>query len=201
MRCFLRSTWITFERTLWRETKHLIFVADMRDRGRLHFRAGSFGSLTPPQSSSVFFSTCLPHGSCSGSYCCGCVPLHHHKICYGFGWCTRETEKGSWWENFRVLLLNLETLNIWCYLSFAIFFLFSLRGFIKTSSTFPSLQHMLCFWFRILFLSFWFTSSVWTSFKPKCSLPRVCPPDHFAFRIRSGAANVVGPQICFEGKK
>ncbi|XP_037535720.1 protein FAM3C [Nematolebias whitei] len=39
----------------------------------------------------------------------------------------------------------------------------------------------------------------WTSFKPKCSLPRVCPPDHFAFRIRSGAANVVGPQICFEG--
>ncbi|XP_017263673.1 protein FAM3C [Kryptolebias marmoratus] len=35
---------------------------------------------------------------------------------------------------------------------------------------------------------------------PKCNLPRVCPPDHFAFRLRSGAANVVGPQICFEGK-
>ncbi|XP_070759245.1 protein FAM3C isoform X1 [Enoplosus armatus] len=36
--------------------------------------------------------------------------------------------------------------------------------------------------------------------EPKCSLSRVCPPDHFALHIRSGAANVVGPKICFEGK-
>ncbi|XP_018542039.1 protein FAM3D isoform X1 [Lates calcarifer] len=36
--------------------------------------------------------------------------------------------------------------------------------------------------------------------KPKCSLSRVCPPDHFALYIRSGAANVVGPKICFDGK-
>ncbi|XP_045885346.1 protein FAM3C [Micropterus dolomieu] len=35
---------------------------------------------------------------------------------------------------------------------------------------------------------------------PKCNLSRACPPDHFAFYIRSGAANVVGPKICFDGK-
>ncbi|XP_068451170.1 protein FAM3C [Clinocottus analis] len=35
---------------------------------------------------------------------------------------------------------------------------------------------------------------------PKCSLARVCPSDHFALRISSGAANVVGPKICFDGK-
>ncbi|XP_051271721.1 protein FAM3C [Dicentrarchus labrax] len=35
---------------------------------------------------------------------------------------------------------------------------------------------------------------------PKCGLSRVCPPDHFAIHIRSGAANVVGPKICFNGK-
>lgn len=28
----------------------------------------------------------------------------------------------------------------------------------------------------------------------------VCPPDHFAFKIQSGAANVVGPKICFDGR-
>ncbi|XP_032404760.1 protein FAM3C [Xiphophorus hellerii] len=35
---------------------------------------------------------------------------------------------------------------------------------------------------------------------PKCSLSAVCPSDHFAFKIWSGAANVVGPKICFDGK-
>ncbi|XP_044204675.1 protein FAM3C [Thunnus albacares] len=35
---------------------------------------------------------------------------------------------------------------------------------------------------------------------PKCGLSGICPPDHFAIHIRSGAANVVGPHICFEGK-
>ncbi|XP_029908070.1 protein FAM3C [Myripristis murdjan] len=34
----------------------------------------------------------------------------------------------------------------------------------------------------------------------KCNLSRRCPPDHFAFHIISGAADVVGPNICFEGK-
>ncbi|XP_056292680.1 protein FAM3C [Pseudoliparis swirei] len=34
----------------------------------------------------------------------------------------------------------------------------------------------------------------------KCSLTRVCPSDHFALQIISGAANVVGPKICFDGK-
>uniref|UniRef100_A0AAQ6IQX0 FAM3 metabolism regulating signaling molecule D n=1 Tax=Anabas testudineus TaxID=64144 RepID=A0AAQ6IQX0_ANATE len=36
--------------------------------------------------------------------------------------------------------------------------------------------------------------------KPKCSLSRVCPPDHFAVNVRSGAADIVGPKICFDGK-
>uniref|UniRef100_A0A3B3WN94 ILEI/PANDER domain-containing protein n=1 Tax=Poecilia mexicana TaxID=48701 RepID=A0A3B3WN94_9TELE len=31
-------------------------------------------------------------------------------------------------------------------------------------------------------------------------LSAVCPSDHFAFKIQSGAANVVGPKICFDGK-
>ncbi|XP_042350497.1 protein FAM3C [Plectropomus leopardus] len=35
---------------------------------------------------------------------------------------------------------------------------------------------------------------------PKCSLSRVCPHDHFALRISSGAAKIVGPKICFDGK-
>ncbi|KAM9535760.1 protein FAM3C-like [Salvelinus alpinus] len=33
----------------------------------------------------------------------------------------------------------------------------------------------------------------------KCSLSKNCPIDHFAFQIRSGAATVVGPKICFDG--
>ncbi|XP_073325097.1 protein FAM3C [Pagrus major] len=36
--------------------------------------------------------------------------------------------------------------------------------------------------------------------EPKCGLSRLCPPNHFALHIQSGAANVVGPRICFEGK-
>uniref|UniRef100_A0A3Q2GCU2 Si:dkeyp-67f1.2 n=1 Tax=Cyprinodon variegatus TaxID=28743 RepID=A0A3Q2GCU2_CYPVA len=35
---------------------------------------------------------------------------------------------------------------------------------------------------------------------PKCRLSAVCPKDHFPFKIWSGAANVVGPKICFNGK-
>ncbi|XP_054586650.1 protein FAM3C isoform X2 [Nothobranchius furzeri] len=36
--------------------------------------------------------------------------------------------------------------------------------------------------------------------EPKCSLSKPCPPDSFAFSIHSGAATVVGPKICFDGK-
>uniref|UniRef100_A0A3P8TBZ3 FAM3 metabolism regulating signaling molecule D n=1 Tax=Amphiprion percula TaxID=161767 RepID=A0A3P8TBZ3_AMPPE len=39
-----------------------------------------------------------------------------------------------------------------------------------------------------------------TASVPKCRLSRLCPPQHFALHIRSGAANVVGPNICFDGK-
>ncbi|XP_034442274.1 protein FAM3C isoform X1 [Hippoglossus hippoglossus] len=38
------------------------------------------------------------------------------------------------------------------------------------------------------------------SSKVKCSISERCQPGHFAFRIRSGAANTVGPKICFDGK-
>lgn len=36
--------------------------------------------------------------------------------------------------------------------------------------------------------------------RPKCGLSSVCPPNHFAVVVESGAANVVGPKICFDGK-
>ncbi|XP_054473681.1 protein FAM3C [Anoplopoma fimbria] len=39
-----------------------------------------------------------------------------------------------------------------------------------------------------------------TTTEPKCSLTSVCPSDHLALKISSGAANVVGPKICFDGK-
>lgn len=34
--------------------------------------------------------------------------------------------------------------------------------------------------------------------KTKCNLSKPCPDNFFAFKICSGAANVVGPSICFE---
>nr|KAF6420325.1 FAM3 metabolism regulating signaling molecule D [Molossus molossus] len=34
--------------------------------------------------------------------------------------------------------------------------------------------------------------------KTKCGLSKSCPDNFFAFKISSGAANVVGPSICFE---
>ncbi|CAO2621174.1 Protein FAM3A [Lemmus lemmus] len=36
--------------------------------------------------------------------------------------------------------------------------------------------------------------------KYKCGLPQPCPEEHLAFRIVSGAANVIGPKICLEDK-
>ncbi|XP_029358063.1 protein FAM3C isoform X2 [Echeneis naucrates] len=36
--------------------------------------------------------------------------------------------------------------------------------------------------------------------RPECNVSKVCLPDHVALHIRSGAANVVGPRICFAGK-
>lgn len=43
------------------------------------------------------------------------------------------------------------------------------------------------------------TAAVPETSHPKCSLSKNCPIDHFAFQIRSGAATVVGPKICFDG--
>uniref|UniRef100_A0A8C6UC12 Family with sequence similarity 3 member C n=1 Tax=Neogobius melanostomus TaxID=47308 RepID=A0A8C6UC12_9GOBI len=34
----------------------------------------------------------------------------------------------------------------------------------------------------------------------KCGMVRDCPNDHFAFKMASGAASVVGPRICLEDK-
>ncbi|XP_032253401.1 protein FAM3A isoform X2 [Halichoerus grypus] len=36
--------------------------------------------------------------------------------------------------------------------------------------------------------------------KYKCGLPQPCPEEHLAFRMVSGAANVIGPKICLEDK-
>lgn len=35
--------------------------------------------------------------------------------------------------------------------------------------------------------------------RTKCDLSKPCPNNFFAFKILSGAANVVGPSMCFEG--
>lgn len=32
----------------------------------------------------------------------------------------------------------------------------------------------------------------------KCGISKACPEKHFAFKMSSGAANVVGPKICVE---
>ncbi|XP_069003624.1 protein FAM3C [Embiotoca jacksoni] len=42
--------------------------------------------------------------------------------------------------------------------------------------------------------------AVTTTSASKCSLSKACPVDHYALHIWSGAANVVGPKICFNGK-
>ncbi|XP_034434539.1 protein FAM3C [Hippoglossus hippoglossus] len=34
----------------------------------------------------------------------------------------------------------------------------------------------------------------------KCGLSKLCPPNHFAFKMASGAASVVGPKMCLEDK-
>lgn len=34
----------------------------------------------------------------------------------------------------------------------------------------------------------------------KCGLSKMCPPGHFAFKITSGAASVVGPRMCLEDR-
>ncbi|XP_073900176.1 protein FAM3D [Castor canadensis] len=36
--------------------------------------------------------------------------------------------------------------------------------------------------------------------KTKCGLSKPCPANFFAFKISSGAANVVGPTLCFENE-
>ncbi|KAG1961596.1 protein FAM3A [Pimephales promelas] len=36
--------------------------------------------------------------------------------------------------------------------------------------------------------------------KYKCGLSAPCPPKHLAFRLTSGAANVIGPKMCLEDK-
>uniref|UniRef100_A0A8C0XVR6 Zgc:101783 n=1 Tax=Cyprinus carpio carpio TaxID=630221 RepID=A0A8C0XVR6_CYPCA len=36
--------------------------------------------------------------------------------------------------------------------------------------------------------------------KGKCGLPKPCPENNYTFKIYSGATNIIGPRICFEGK-
>uniref|UniRef100_A0A8I5YMT7 FAM3 metabolism regulating signaling molecule A n=1 Tax=Pongo abelii TaxID=9601 RepID=A0A8I5YMT7_PONAB len=45
-----------------------------------------------------------------------------------------------------------------------------------------------------------FTSESPRARKYKCGLPQPCPEEHLAFRVVSGAANVIGPKICLEDK-
>lgn len=36
--------------------------------------------------------------------------------------------------------------------------------------------------------------------KGKCGLSKPCPVNYYTFKIDSGATNIIGPQICFDGK-
>ncbi|XP_043083284.1 protein FAM3C-like isoform X2 [Puntigrus tetrazona] len=36
--------------------------------------------------------------------------------------------------------------------------------------------------------------------KGKCGLPKPCPGNDYAFKMYSGATNIIGPRICFDGK-
>ncbi|XP_066505737.1 protein FAM3C isoform X2 [Hoplias malabaricus] len=38
------------------------------------------------------------------------------------------------------------------------------------------------------------------SSRGKCDLPHPCPEEHFTFTINTGAANVIGPKLCFDGE-
>lgn len=60
-------------------------------------------------------------------------------------------------------------------------------------------SNLLCY-VTLYRIAFCLPVSVKTSADLKCRLSKVCPPNHFAMRLTSGAADVVGPQICFEGK-
>uniref|UniRef100_A0A672IB46 ILEI/PANDER domain-containing protein n=1 Tax=Salarias fasciatus TaxID=181472 RepID=A0A672IB46_SALFA len=60
-------------------------------------------------------------------------------------------------------------------------------------------MHNLLFSNLIVRLTQYFFSAP-TSPSPRCGLSAVCPSDRFAVHIRSGAANIVGPKICFDGK-
>uniref|UniRef100_A0A2K5HXY5 ILEI/PANDER domain-containing protein n=1 Tax=Colobus angolensis palliatus TaxID=336983 RepID=A0A2K5HXY5_COLAP len=64
-------------------------------------------------------------------------------------------------------------------------------------SGFPRIQQ--------LFTSEWPPGRVVEAWAPrarkyKCGLPQPCPEEHLAFRVVSGAANVIGPKICLEDK-
>ncbi|XP_065742108.1 protein FAM3D [Phocoena phocoena] len=55
---------------------------------------------------------------------------------------------------------------------------------------------------KTILLGEWMTATPSSSHsvKTKCGLSKSCPDNFFAFKITSGAANVVGPSVCFEGQ-
>ncbi|CAJ0935717.1 unnamed protein product [Ranitomeya imitator] len=84
----------------------------------------------------------------------------------------------------------------------------------RSSTDFGDFVHAavnVVFFRKVLFLSKWEAHSLRNlfgqnvknekslkKFNKKCGNDKECPADYFAFKIISGAANVVGPSICFE---
>ncbi|XP_028853831.1 protein FAM3D-like isoform X2 [Denticeps clupeoides] len=54
------------------------------------------------------------------------------------------------------------------------------------------------FWRKLTSTEEYFGANAPSEFK--CGLPKECPGDEFAFYLKSGIANILGPRICFEGK-
>uniref|UniRef100_A0A8D0GG22 FAM3 metabolism regulating signaling molecule D n=1 Tax=Sphenodon punctatus TaxID=8508 RepID=A0A8D0GG22_SPHPU len=52
---------------------------------------------------------------------------------------------------------------------------------------------------KFVSLRSWLGKAVSQPVKNKCNNAKSCPENYYAFKIISGAANVVGPSMCFEG--
>lgn len=112
-----------------------------------------------------------------------------------FIWCTRKSQKPSWWAHFN----SLHQLGSFPFVSLC-------RVLISPPPPFLHFRLVLHRLDQSTIQSRWSANntaqlwqSKWLFYYARCQ-PRVFPPDHLAVRLTSGASNMVGPQICFEGK-
>uniref|UniRef100_A0A3B4YDL5 FAM3 metabolism regulating signaling molecule C n=1 Tax=Seriola lalandi dorsalis TaxID=1841481 RepID=A0A3B4YDL5_SERLL len=80
---------------------------------------------------------------------------------------------------------------------------FALPGILKLAALIFVFLLAVFLAFQLLEINMDFNLSSMMSTKPvryKCGLSKSCPAGHFAFKMASGAASVVGPRICLEDK-